>query len=134
VILRSIEYQLIQPPPSISERRKSFNNQINNIIERTHANLYDGNRCDGRPVSETENQLHSPPDSHKDSRSKRDGSASDSELSDLEEPEEDIGVVEPDHYADDGRVPVFKPTVAQFKSFTRYVSLPALQLMRIQTN
>jgi hypothetical protein len=86
------------------------------------------------PIFETENQLRSPPESHKDSPSKiRDGSASDSELSDLEEQEEDIGVVEPDHYADDGRVPVFKPTVAQFKSFTRYVGLPALQLP-IQAN
>lgn len=50
--------------------------------------------------------------------------ASDSELSDIEEPEEDIGEVEPDHYADDGRVPVFKPPMSQFKNFQLYVSPP----------
>ena len=48
---------------------------------------------------------HSPPDSNSDRPLKPD---SESELSDLEDAEEDIGVVEPDHYADDGRVPVFK--------------------------
>lgn len=48
--------------------------------------------------------------------------ASDSELSDLDEPEEDIGEVVPDHYADDGRVPVFKPPMSQFKNFQLYVS------------
>lgn len=48
---------------------------------------------------------HSPPDSNSDHTLKVD---SDSELSDLEDAEEDIGVVEPDHYADEGRVPVFK--------------------------
>jgi hypothetical protein len=75
------------------------------------------------PGPETDNQLHSPPDSHKDSPSlKQDGS--DSELSDLEEPEEDIGEIVPAYFADDGRVPVFKPTVAQFKSFSRYVCIP----------
>lgn len=71
--------------------------------------------------------------------------ASDSELSDLDEdikemeeepntvpesdvkpeaePEvEDIGEVTPDHYEDQGRVPVFKPTMFQFKDFEVYVS------------
>ena len=48
---------------------------------------------------------HSPPDSNSDRPLKVD---SESELSDLEDAEEDIGVVEPDHYADEGRVPVFK--------------------------
>lgn len=64
--------------------------------------------------------LHSPPDSN--NALKLDGS--DSELSDLEDQEEDIGDIEPDHYADDGRVPVFKPTMEQFKSFKLYVSCP----------
>lgn len=62
--------------------------------------------------------LHSPPDST--NAPKHD--ASDSELSDLEDTEDDIGEITPDHYADDGRVPVFKPTYHQFKSFTVYVS------------
>jgi hypothetical protein len=38
------------------------------------------------------------------------------------EPEvDDIGEVVPDHYADEGRVPVFKPTMAQFKDFQIFV-------------
>ncbi|KFZ03998.1 hypothetical protein V502_10492 [Pseudogymnoascus sp. VKM F-4520 (FW-2644)] len=38
------------------------------------------------------------------------------------EPEvDDIGEVVPDHYADEGRVPVFKPTMHQFKDFQVYM-------------
>ena len=48
---------------------------------------------------------HSPPDSNSERPLKVD---SESELSELEDAEEDIGIVEPDHYADEGRVPVFK--------------------------
>ena len=59
--------------------------------------------------------LSSPPDSN--NALKLDGS--DSELSDIEEPEEDIGEVLPDHY--EGGVPIFTPTMEQFKSFTPYV-------------
>jgi jmjN domain len=44
---------------------------------------------------------------------------SDSELSDIEE-EEDIGEVIPDH--EETGVPVFKPTMEQFRSFKLYVS------------
>ncbi|KFX93381.1 hypothetical protein O988_06851 [Pseudogymnoascus sp. VKM F-3808] len=52
---------------------------------------------------------------------KKDGEAAAEE----KEPEvEDIGEVVPDHYADDGRVPVFKPTMHQFKDFQVYVSFP----------
>jgi hypothetical protein len=72
----------------------------------------------------TEKQLHSPPESNKESPSlKHDGSASDSELSDLEELEDDIGDITPAYYSD-GCVPVFQPTMAQFKSFKLYVSPP----------
>lgn len=38
---------------------------------------------------------------------------------------DDIGEVVPDHYADEGRVPVFKPTMAQFKDFQIFVSFYA---------
>ena len=73
---------------------------------------------------EVDSHLHSPPESSKESPSlKNDASASDSELSDIEDPEDDIGVIEPESWADDGRVPVFKPTMEQFKSFPRYVCL-----------
>ena len=62
--------------------------------------------------------LSSPPDSN--NAIKLDGS--DSELSDIEDPEEeDIGEILPDHY--EGGVPVFTPTMEQFKSFQHYVSL-----------
>ena len=72
------------------------------------------------PALGLEAQLQSPPESNKDSPHSHKLDGTDSELSDLEE-EDDIGLVEPDHYSDDG-VPVFKPTMDQFKSFKLYVS------------
>jgi hypothetical protein len=39
-----------------------------------------------------------------------------------EDEEEDIGEVEPDHYWDGGRIPVFKPTMRQFKDFQKFIS------------
>ena len=74
---------------------------------------------------ETEKQLYSPPASNmEDSTSiKHDGAASDSELSDLEDLEEDIGEITPAYYSDGG-VPVFEPTMDQFKSFKLYVGFP----------
>lgn len=75
--------------------------------------------------------LHSPPDSNNAAKS----DASESELSDLEDdavdpqqsqpqtteapPEDDIGEVVPDHWS--GTVPVFRPTMHQFKDFKRFV-------------
>ncbi|KAE9978771.1 hypothetical protein BLS_000326 [Venturia inaequalis] len=48
-----------------------------------------------------------------------------SELSDIEdEEEEDIGEITPDHYWDEengGKIPVFKPTMDQFRSFKKFV-------------
>lgn len=50
------------------------------------------------------------------------------------EPEvDDIGEVVPDHYADEGRVPVFKPTMHQFKDFQVYVRFPATTQVRCDT-
>lgn len=66
--------------------------------------------------------ISSPPDSNPPTKNE----GSDSELSDMEEPEEDIGEITPEYYADDGRVPVFKPTMEQFKSFKLYVSCSVL--------
>ncbi|OBT98424.1 hypothetical protein VE01_03087 [Pseudogymnoascus verrucosus] len=46
------------------------------------------------------------------------------EAAEEKEPEvdvDDIGEVVPDHYADEGRVPVFKPTMHQFKDFQVYM-------------
>jgi hypothetical protein len=53
------------------------------------------------------------------------GEKKEEEAAEEKEPEvEDIGEVVPDHYADDGRVPVFKPTMHQFKDFQVYVRYP----------
>jgi hypothetical protein len=73
------------------------------------------------PAPGAEAQLHSPPQSNKDSPPSQKLDGSDSELSDLEDDVEEIGTIEPDSYSDDG-VPIFKPTMAQFKSFKLYVS------------
>jgi hypothetical protein len=46
-------------------------------------------------------------------------------LSDVEideEEDEDIGEIEPDHYWDGGRIPVFKPTMRQFRDFQKFIS------------
>lgn len=59
----------------------------------------------------------SPPDStnaHKDGES-------DSELSELDDPTEEL-VAEPSFY--DGTVPVFEPNMEDFQDFQRYVSTP----------
>ncbi len=45
----------------------------------------------------------------------------DSELSDLDLDDDELSDIEPDHYWDDGRVPVFKPTVDQFRSFKKFI-------------
>jgi hypothetical protein len=47
----------------------------------------------------------------------------DSELSDLDlDLDEDEGEeIEPDHYWDGGKIPVFKPTMDQFRSFKKFV-------------
>ncbi|KXH38002.1 JmjC domain-containing protein [Colletotrichum simmondsii] len=77
--------------------------------------------------------LHSPPDSNNAPKSE----ASDSELSDLDDdavdpsaapatqdeappPEDDIGEVFPDHWS--GTVPVFRPTMHQFKDFKLFMT------------
>jgi hypothetical protein len=54
-------------------------------------------------------------------REKKDGEAA----GEKEVEVDDIGEVVPDHYADEGRVPVFKPTMHQFKDFQVYVRFPA---------
>ncbi|KAJ6120583.1 hypothetical protein N7523_004863 [Penicillium sp. IBT 18751x] len=39
-----------------------------------------------------------------------------------EEQEVDIGPIEPDHYYGDGKIPVFKPTMDQFRDFKKFVN------------
>lgn len=84
-------------------------------------------------VSQKPIGLHSPPDSN---NAMKLDTSDDSDLSDLEDPapelsephgtippvdspEEDIGDVLPDHWS--GTVPVFKPTMHQFKDFKKFV-------------
>ncbi|RDW71434.1 hypothetical protein BP6252_07997 [Coleophoma cylindrospora] len=70
---------------------------------------------DSAAVPEAAGGLHSPPDSN---NTLHDGS--DSDLSELgEDPEEDIGIIVPDHV--ENGVPVFIPSMAQFKSFKIYM-------------
>jgi len=73
------------------------------------------------PKNDLSNGLSSPPDSN--NALKMDGT-SDSELSDLEDNDEDIGEVVPDGWSAENNtgVPIFKPTMAQFKNFEAYVS------------
>jgi hypothetical protein len=97
--------------------------------------------------------LHSPPDSN--NMAKSDGS--DSELSDLEEEpvfndppqstnagdkstsdedqnkpsDDDIGEVLPDHWS--GAVPIFKPTMHQFRDFKRFVCYPQVSFPLLLT-
>jgi hypothetical protein len=72
--------------------------------------------ADVAPLSECRPAICSPPGS---ANAALKAEPSDSELSDIEE-EEDIGEITPDH--EETGVPVFKPTMEQFKSFKLYVS------------
>ncbi|KAI9893737.1 MAG: hypothetical protein M1814_005953 [Vezdaea aestivalis] len=54
-----------------------------------------------------------------DRQSKMDDGSS-SELSDLDE-DVIIGDIEPDHYYEGGKIPVFKPTMDQFRNFSKFV-------------
>ncbi|KAL7943854.1 hypothetical protein V8C42DRAFT_328644 [Trichoderma barbatum] len=101
---------------SVPEPSEALKEQVNDQIE-----------CAKQPAF-----LHSPPDSNDAGKSE----SSDSELSDLEdEPpledapmfppdlgvEDDIGDIQPDHWSS-GNVPVFKPTMDQFRDFKRFMT------------
>ncbi|KAI9777481.1 MAG: hypothetical protein M1835_005233 [Candelina submexicana] len=45
-----------------------------------------------------------------------------SELSDLDFDDDEIGEIEPDHYYEGGKIPVFKPTMDQFRSFKKFIA------------
>jgi len=45
----------------------------------------------------------------------------DSELSDLDDVEDDEHLYAPDHYYDGGKIPVFKPKPEQFADFKKYM-------------
>ena len=62
-----------------------------------------------------------PPTSEEMNHDEKKKEHEDSELSDLDLDEDDEEEIEPDHYWDDGKIPVFKPTMEQFRSFKKFV-------------
>ena len=73
------------------------------------------------PAPKPANAL-TPPTSEEMNHDERKQEHEDSELSDLDLDDEDDGEeIEPDHYWDDGKIPVFKPTMDQFRSFKKFV-------------
>ena len=60
-----------------------------------------------------------PPTSEEMNSEERKKDQEDSELSDLDE--DDGEEIKPDHYWDGGKIPVFKPTMEQFRSFKKFV-------------
>jgi hypothetical protein len=72
------------------------------------------------PQAKPANAL-TPPTSEEMNHDEQKKEHEDSELSDLDLDDEDEEDIEPDHYWDDGRIPVFKPTMDQFRSFKKFV-------------
>ena len=64
-----------------------------------------------------------PPTSEEMNVDERKQEHEESDLSDLDmdEEEEDDEEIEPDHYSDGGKIPVFKPTMDQFRDFKRFI-------------
>ena len=73
------------------------------------------------PVAKPTNALTPPTSEEMNHDEEKKKEAEDSELSDLDLDEDDIGEIEPDHYWDGGKIPVFKPTMDQFRSFKKFV-------------
>ncbi|KAL2353232.1 hypothetical protein BJ546DRAFT_847043 [Cryomyces antarcticus] len=78
----------------------------------------------GDPVSPHAHKaaLTPPTSEDMDKTDKMDREGSSSELSDLEMDNDVEGDIEPDHYYDGGKIPVFKPTMEQFRSFKDFIS------------
>ena len=72
------------------------------------------------PVAKPPHAL-TPPTSEEMNHDEKKKVHDDSELSDLDLDDDDEEEIEPDHYWDGGRIPVFKPTMDQFKSFKKFV-------------
>ena len=60
-----------------------------------------------------------PPTSEEMNHEESKQAAEESELSELEDEEDEE--IEPDHYWEGGKIPVFKPTMDQFRSFSKFV-------------
>lgn len=72
------------------------------------------------PVAKPANAL-TPPTSEEMNHDETMQEHEESELSDLELDDEDEEEIEPDHYWDNGNIPVFKPTMDQFRSFKKFI-------------
>ncbi|GAB7352984.1 hypothetical protein MBLNU459_g3550t1 [Dothideomycetes sp. NU459] len=74
------------------------------------------------PANAPANAL-TPPTSEDMDAKMDDGSSDLSELSDIENDDDDDDAEEivPDHYYDGGKIPVFKPTMDQFRSFKKFI-------------
>ena len=72
-----------------------------------------------RQTTTTAPNALTPPTSEELDTEKRRREAEESELSELDEDGDDE--IEPDHYWDGGKIPVFKPTMDQFRSFSKFV-------------
>ena len=76
-----------------------------------------------QPVAKPANAL-TPPTSEEMNLDEPKKEHEDSELSDLDLDDDDEEEIEPDHYWDGengGKIPVFKPTMDQFRSFKKFV-------------
>ncbi|KAK3072469.1 hypothetical protein LTR53_006755 [Teratosphaeriaceae sp. CCFEE 6253] len=62
-----------------------------------------------------------PPTSEEMNTDERKQEHEESDLSDLDLDDEDDEDIEPDHYWDGGKIPVFKPTMDQFRDFKRFI-------------
>ena len=62
-----------------------------------------------------------PPTSEEMNHDEKKKEHEDSELSDLDLDDDDLEDIEPDHYWEGGKIPVFKPTMDQFRSFKKFV-------------
>ncbi|QDS76850.1 hypothetical protein FKW77_003288 [Venturia effusa] len=89
-----------------------------NTVEETPLNTMKDHAKHDPSLADTSPRILTPPTSE-------DHDGNSSELSEIEdEEEEDIGDITPDHYWDGengGKIPVFKPTMDQFRSFKKFV-------------
>ncbi|KAF2478732.1 hypothetical protein BDY17DRAFT_349761 [Neohortaea acidophila] len=73
------------------------------------------------PVGKPANAL-TPPTSEELNNPEPGKELDESDLSELDLSDDDDGEeIEPDHYWDDGKIPVFKPTMDQFRSFKKFI-------------
>lgn len=73
------------------------------------------------PVAKPANALTPPTSEEMNHNEEQQKEPDESDLSELDMDDEDEEDIEPDHYWDDGKIPVFKPTMDQFRSFKKFV-------------